>query len=430
MKKNLLSIATLLALIATVLAGTATSAGAIVGGSETTIGEHPWQVSVQSAFGQTPTDWEHFCGGSILSATAILTAAHCTQGERASDIGVRAGMTDETNKTAGQFTGVSAIHNFPQYAIDELGDVSVLILDEPLQFNANVQPISLASAAELEAASTATVTGWGDVGENSPGGWPVLKVATLDLVSDGVCRAQLGIGPDEEVCAFRTGQDSCYSDSGGPLVIDNGQGPRLAGVVSWGEECAGPTPGVYAEVPTFAAWIADRAGLNLPVAPTPIDQPIAPAQDQCQGETATIMGTSGDDVLRGTPGRDVIMGLGGNDRIFGLGGNDLICGGAGRDYIAGGDGGDLIYGGSGRDVIRGNRGFDTIYGEAGSDRIWGQGGDDRIFGGGGGDRLLGGIGNDEILGEGGNRDFIDGGRHTDSCSDPLATTTVRSCEFA
>ena len=411
-----------LGLVGTALISVASSAGAIVGGSETTISEHPWQVSVQSAFGPTPADWEHFCGGSILSTTAILTAAHCTEGETPADIGVRVGMTDESNKDAGQFRGVTAIHDFPQYAIDELGDLSVLILDTPLQLNASVQPISLATAAELADASTATVTGWGDIGENAPGGWPILKVVTLDLVADSVCRTQLAIGPDEELCAFRTGEDSCYSDSGGPLVIDNGQGARLAGVVSWGEECAGPTPGVYAEVPTFAAWIKEMAGLAA--AQLPVEEP------GCHGEVITIMGTNGDDVLRGTPGRDVIMGLDGDDRIFGLGGNDVICGGFGRDYIAGGDGGDLIYGGSGRDVIRGNRGFDTIYGEAGSDRIWGQGGDDRIFGGGGGDRLLGGIGDDEILGEGGNRDFIDGGRHTDSCSDPLAATVIRDCEFS
>jgi Ca2+-binding RTX toxin-like protein len=35
----------------------------------------------------------------------------------------------------------------------------------------------------------------------------------------------------------------------------------------------------------------------------------------CAGETATIVGTSGNDRLRGTPGKDVIVGLGGQDVI-------------------------------------------------------------------------------------------------------------------
>jgi len=60
----------------------------------------------------------------------------------------------------------------------------------------------------------------------------------------------------------------------------------------------------------------------------------------CNGQRATILGTSGDDTIYGTPSRDVIAGLNGNDTIFGLGGNDVICGGAGSDTVNGGPGQD------------------------------------------------------------------------------------------
>jgi hypothetical protein len=46
----------------------------------------------------------------------------------------------------------------------------------------------------------------------------------------------------------------------------------------------------------------------------------------CNGMPATIVGTSGDDVLEGTDGDDVIQALDGNDVVFGRGGNDIICG--------------------------------------------------------------------------------------------------------
>jgi hypothetical protein len=72
----------------------------------------------------------------------------------------------------------------------------------------------------------------------------------------------------------------------------------------------------------------------------------------CDGHTATIVGTSGDDTIIGTNGNDVIAGRGGDDLILGLRGNDIICGNAGNDVINamrgsvhqpldGGDGKDL-----------------------------------------------------------------------------------------
>ena len=76
--------------------------------------------------------------------------------------------------------------------------------------------------------------------------------------------------------------------------------------------------------------------------------PASGAVATCDGQPATVVGTSGDDVLTGTKGPDVIAGLSGDDRIDGLGGADLICGGDGADVIAGGSGDDRIYGGRDR----------------------------------------------------------------------------------
>jgi acid phosphatase type 7 len=77
--------------------------------------------------------------------------------------------------------------------------------------------------------------------------------------------------------------------------------------------------------------------------------PAAAAPPKCFGSTPTIVGTSGDEVLRGTTGRDVIVGLGGDDVLRGLQGNDLVCGGMGADTLWGARGDDSLDGGAGDD---------------------------------------------------------------------------------
>lgn len=102
-----------------------------------------------------------------------------------------------------------------------------------------------------------------------------------------------------------------------------------------------------------------------------------PVTVMCKGQVATLVGTSGNDVLTGTSGRDVIAGLGGNDRISALGGNDLVCAGGGKDRVNGGPG------------------KDRLLGQGGNDKLRGAGGRDRLVGGGGRDTCNGGPGVDK-----------------------------------
>lgn len=99
-----------------------------------------------------------------------------------------------------------------------------------------------------------------------------------------------------------------------------------------------------------------------------------PAKPTCDGQTATIVGTEGDDRIRGTSGVDVIVGLGGNDRIAGRGGNDIVCGGTGRDDLRGDNGADRLFGEQDDDTLRGNSGNDLLDGGPNIDRCLGGSG--------------------------------------------------------
>jgi Ca2+-binding RTX toxin-like protein len=97
----------------------------------------------------------------------------------------------------------------------------------------------------------------------------------------------------------------------------------------------------------------------------------------CWGLVPTIVGTSGDDVLRGS-GSDVIVGGAGRDRIFGGPGFDWICGDGGDDVVSGEGGRALVRGGAGNDLLRGGAGGrprgegDHLQGGEGRDRLFGS----------------------------------------------------------
>ena len=163
--------------------------------------------------------------------------------------------------------------------------------------------------------------------------------------------------------------------------------------------------------------------------------PASAATPTCNGVTATIVGTNGNDTLIGTAGVDVIVGLDGRDRIYGLDGNDIICGGGSRDRIWSGRGHDIVFGGDGDDRIKADQGKDQIWGEGGDDKISGQTGADLIVGGRGDDTLSGGFGDDVLQGGKGNdeiwgadgADSIQGGADQDLCDSP--GDLIAGCEL-
>jgi hypothetical protein len=91
-----------------------------------------------------------------------------------------------------------------------------------------------------------------------------------------------------------------------------------------------------------------------------VTQPsLAAGRPTCDGAPATVVGTSGRDVLRGTSRADVIWAGAGDDVVRGRGGADVICGGAGKDRLVGGGGDDTCTGGGGRDQLVSCRTSDT-----------------------------------------------------------------------
>ncbi|XP_063049182.1 transmembrane protease serine 3 [Engraulis encrasicolus] len=230
--------------------------GRIVGGEVSTAGQFPWQVSlhIQSV---------HLCGGSIITHTWVVTAAHCVYGFAYPSLwAVYVGLIDQPVNGA-ESVGVAKIIYHAHYHPRRLDyDIALIKLSNSLAFSSVVQPICLPGSGEdFQDGSLCWISGWGSSeydGEASVS----LQGARVPLLSSKVCvqpGVYQGMISPAMVCAgyLEGGVDSCQGDSGGPLACEGAESVwTLVGVVSWGEGCAERNkPGVYTRVTHTLRWI-------------------------------------------------------------------------------------------------------------------------------------------------------------------------------
>ena len=120
--------------------------GRIIGGEEAGPTDAPWQVSLRNFLGGI----SHFCGGSIVSQTWVLTAAHCLDGLAVFQFDVMAGQHNiHLPDIHQQVRLVSQAIIHPNYTWDDKEfDIGLIKLQTPLQLTDYVQPVALATERE------------------------------------------------------------------------------------------------------------------------------------------------------------------------------------------------------------------------------------------------------------------------------------------
>ena len=223
----------------------------IIGGSYVPAGLYPWVSSLQLGWSY------HYCGGALISADYVLTAAHCVAwGREVLQTRVRLG--------GDRYGVMRRVHKIKIHAgYDDQtndNDIALIKLRKPVRLGEGVRTICLPQEGEEWEQGPAVVAGWGHTkhsGQESNN----LQHVTVDMMSREKCRSMYSTKEitDNMICAGTEtgGKDACQGDSGGALFL-RGQDGRwvMPGIVSWGRGCGDPEhPGVYTSVERFRGWV-------------------------------------------------------------------------------------------------------------------------------------------------------------------------------
>ncbi|TKC35915.1 hypothetical protein EI555_020735, partial [Monodon monoceros] len=280
----------------------------VVGGENAVPHSWPWQISLQYLKNGV---WRHTCGGTLITPSHVLTAAHCISNTLTYRVALGKNNLEVENEEGSVFMGVDTIfvHEkwnsflvrkklevqdvyggplltlgptpnsqpgplsvglreqallpFTTSALDSSNDIALIKLAEPVELSDTIQLACLPEEGSLlPQGYPCYVTGWGRLWTNGPIA-DELQQGLQPVVDHATCSQRDWWGnnvKDTMVCAGGDGVISaCNGDSGGPLNCQAKNGSwEVRGIVSFGSGLSCNTlkkPTVFTRVSAYNNWI-------------------------------------------------------------------------------------------------------------------------------------------------------------------------------
>ncbi|XP_021486965.1 chymotrypsin-C [Meriones unguiculatus] len=239
----------------------------VVGGEDAVPHSWPWQISLQYLKDDT---WRHTCGGSLITNSHVLTAAHCINKSFTYRVGLGKYNLSVEDEEGSLYAAVDTIYVHEKWnSLLLVNDIAIIKLAEPVELSDTIKVACIPEEGSLLPQDyPCYVTGWGRLWTNGPIA-EVLQQGLQPIVSHATCSR-----PDwwfirvrkTMVCAGGDGVISaCNGDSGGPLNCRAEDGSwQVHGIVSFGSGQGCNTlkkPVVFTRVSAYNDWINEKIQL-------------------------------------------------------------------------------------------------------------------------------------------------------------------------
>lgn len=245
----------------------------VVGGGGADVANFPFMASLMFEYDSQPGTIYPFCGGSVLDATHILTAAHCvydTAPYQVSSMKVAIDANNAQDMLIAQKVAVKNIYYPSNYNDSTLiNDVAVLELSQPLPTYSSSHQVALSDSlmSYRMINETFTIVGYGRLDSETKNASLDFLKAEVEYVIPSDCNIWANFTTsNKQICAKGNSFDgsnlvtaTCQGDSGGPLVWLDGGIKKQIGIVSFGPAVCGDdtlaAQSVFTDVSQYKDWI-------------------------------------------------------------------------------------------------------------------------------------------------------------------------------